>query len=192
MLLPQFTSAAALQEDVAAVLVEAPFRHMVTPGGFTMSVAMTNCGKAGWVTDRSGYRYSATDPLSGRPWPALPRRFRELAVRAAAVAGFGDFAPDACLMNRYVPGARLSLHQDRNERDQTQPIVSVSLGISAVFRIGGLTRAASLQDVLLDDGDVVVFGGPARLAFHGVKKLAPADHPVLGATRINLTLRRAL
>jgi alkylated DNA repair protein (DNA oxidative demethylase) len=192
VLLPRFSSAAELAEDIARVAAEAPFRNMVTPGGFTMSVAMTNCGAAGWVTDRSGYRYSATDPLSGRPWPALPPRFRDLAMRAAAAAGFAGFAPDACLMNRYAPGARLSLHQDRNERDLTQPIVSVSLGLSAVFRIGGLTRAAPLQDLALDDGDVVVFGGPARLMFHGVKKLAAGEHPVLGASRINLTFRKAL
>jgi alkylated DNA repair protein (DNA oxidative demethylase) len=192
VLLPRFTSAADLIGDIDAVLAEAPFRHMVTPGGFTMSVAMTNCGEAGWVTDRSGYRYSAIDPVSGRPWPALPRRLRDLAARAAAAAGFGDFAPDACLINRYVPGARLSLHQDRNERDFGQPIVSVSLGLSAVFRIGGDTRTAKLQDVALDDGDVVVFGGAARLMFHGVKKLADGKHAVLGASRINLTFRRAL
>ena len=192
VLLPRFTAAAALTGDIDAVLAEAPFRHMVTPGGFTMSVAMTNCGQAGWVTDRSGYRYSASDPLSGRPWPALPARFAALASRAAAAAGFGDFAPDACLINRYVPGARLSLHQDRNERDFAQPIVSVSLGLSAVFRIGGLKRTGPLQDVALDDGDVVVFGGPARLAFHGVKPLAAGMHDVLGACRINLTFRKAL
>jgi len=192
MLLPRFTSAAALHDEIEAVLADAPFRHMVTPGGFTMSVAMSNCGAAGWVTDRSGYRHSATDPLNGRAWPALPVHLRDLAARAAAMAGFGAFAPDACLMNRYVPGARLSLHQDRNERDLAQPIVSVSLGLPAIFRIGGATRRAPLRDVALDDGDVVVFGGPARLMFHGVKTLAAGMHPVLGASRINLTLRKAL
>jgi alkylated DNA repair protein (DNA oxidative demethylase) len=165
---------------------------MVKPPGVTMSVAMTNCGQAGWITDRSGYRYSATDPLSGRPWPALPPLFAAVAARAARTAGFGEFAPDACLINRYAPGARLSLHQDRNERDFSQPIVSVSLGLPAVFRIGGGTRSGKLTDVALDDGDVVVFGGPARLMFHGVKALAEGAHAVLGACRINLTLRKAL
>jgi alkylated DNA repair protein (DNA oxidative demethylase) len=165
---------------------------MVTPGGFTMSVAMTNCGAAGWVSDRRGYRYSPTDPLTGQPWPPLPPAFAALAARAAAAAGWDGFPPDACLVNDYAPGARLSLHQDRNERDLAQPIVSVSLGLSAVFRIGGATRDAPLRDVALDDGDVLVFGGPARLMFHGVKPLAAGTHPVLGARRINLTFRKAL
>lgn len=192
VLLPRFTRAADVVEDIDAVLAASPFRHMLTPGGYTMSVAMSSCGEVGWVTDRTGYRYDATDPSTGRSWPAMPPRLRGLAARAAAAAGFAAFRPDSCLINRYVPGARLSLHQDRNERDTAQPIVSVSLGLPAVFRIGGLARTAKLQDVPLDDGDVVVFGGPARLAFHGVKKLVPGEHHVLGASRINLTFRRAL
>jgi alkylated DNA repair protein (DNA oxidative demethylase) len=192
VLLRRFTAAAIHLDEIAGVVAEAPFRHMVTPGGFTMSVAMTNCGQAGWVTDRSGYRYSATDPQTGRAWPALPPALDVLAVRAAAAAGFDAFVPDACLINRYVPGARLSLHQDRNERDFSQPIVSVSLGLPAIFRIGGQERRQPLLDVVLEDGDIVVFGGPARLAFHGVKKLAAGTHAVLGACRINLTFRQAL
>jgi alkylated DNA repair protein (DNA oxidative demethylase) len=175
-----------------AILAAAPFRHMVTPGGFTMSVGMTNCGAAGWVTDRKGYRYTATDPLSGRPWPAMPSAFADLASRAADAAGFGPFVPDACLVNRYEPGARLSLHQDRNERDYGAPIVSVSLGLPATFLFGGLERGGRTRKIPLEHGDVVVWGGPARLAFHGVAPLAEGAHPRLGRARINLTFRRAL
>jgi alkylated DNA repair protein (DNA oxidative demethylase) len=171
---------AELLAAVRAVSAEAPFRHMVTPGGFTMSVAMTNCGAAGWVTDRSGYRYTSDDPESGKPWPALPAVFADLAGKAAAKAGYPDFMPDACLVNRYEPGAKMSLHQDRNERDFAQPIVSVSLGLPAARRIP------------LDHGDVVVWGGPSRLFFHGVTTLADGSHPLLGRQRINLTFRRAL
>jgi alkylated DNA repair protein (DNA oxidative demethylase) len=174
-------------EQVASV---APFRHMVTPGGFSMSVAMTNCGQAGWVTDRSGYRYDACDPESGRPWPAMPTVFADFAARAASDVGYSDFRPESCLINRYEPGARMSLHQDRNERDFGQPIVSVSLGLSAVFLFGGLKRADRPRRIPLHHGDVVVWGGPARLAFHGVAPLADGDHPLLGHSRINLTFRR--
>lgn len=178
---------AALREVTAA----APFRHMITPGGFRMSVAMTNCGALGWVTDRSGYRYEALDPESGRPWPALPPAFAKLAAEAAASAGFSGFEPDACLLNRYEPGARLSLHQDQDERDFTQPIVSVSLGLPATFLFGGPRRADKPARVPLAHGDVVVFGGPARLRHHGVAPIAQAEHPLLGTQRVNLTLRRA-
>jgi alkylated DNA repair protein (DNA oxidative demethylase) len=177
---------------LGAVVAEAPFRHMVTPGGFTMSVAMTNCGAVGWVTDRHGYRYDANDPDSGRPWPAMPAVFADLAERAASAAGFGGYVPDGCLINRYRPGARLTLHQDKNERDFGAPIVSVSFGLPAVFLWGGLSRADRTRRVRLAHGDVVVWGGPARLVHHGVDTLRDGRHPVTGATRYNLTFRRAL
>ncbi len=181
----------ALLAAVQQVTAQAPLRRMVTPGGFTMSVAMTNCGDLGWVTDRTGYRYDRLDPESGRPWPRLPEAFLRLATRAAAQAGFDGFVPDACLLNRYEPGTRLSLHQDRNERDYGQPIVSVSLGIPAVFLFGGATRSHKAQRVPLAHGDVVVWGGPARLHYHGVLPLKEAGHPLTGRCRINLTFRKA-
>ena len=169
----------------------APFRHMVTPGGHRMSIAMTNCGTLGWVTDRTGYRYDRRDPETGRPWPAMPEIFADLATQAAARAGFEDFVPDACLVNRYEPGAKLSLHQDRNERDLSAPIVSLSLGLPAVFLLGGPRRADPPRRVPLAHGDVVVWGGPARLRYHGVLPLEAGQHPLLGGCRINLTFRRA-
>ncbi|MBI2799837.1 MAG: DNA oxidative demethylase AlkB [Gammaproteobacteria bacterium] len=174
------------------ITAAAPFRHMVTPGGFEMSVAMTNCGAYGWVTDRTGYRYTADDPESGLPWPSLPEAFGQLAVAAAAAAGFGGFAPDACLINRYAAGTRLSLHQDRNERDFDAPIVSVSLGLPAIFLFGGARRADRAQRVPLWHGDVVVWGGPARLHYHGVLPLAAGEHSITGPYRFNLTLRKAV
>jgi alkylated DNA repair protein (DNA oxidative demethylase) len=183
---------AALLAALQIVVAEAPFRHMVTPGGFTMSVAMTNCGAAGWVTDRRGYRYDSNDPESGRPWPAMPAVFADLARRAASEAGFSDFAPDACLINRYQPGARLTPHQDRNERDFGAPIVSVSLGLPAVFLWGGLSRADRARRVRLRHGDVMVWGGRARLVYHGVDTLKDGQHGLTGALRYNLTFRRAL
>ena len=183
---------APLLAALADVIAAAPFRHMVTPGGYRMSVAMTNCGAAGWVTDRSGYRYDPVDPETGLRWPEMPAVFADLATRAASAAGFDGFVADACLINRYEPGARLSLHQDRNERDFGAPIVSVSLGLPATFLFGGLKRSDRPRRVALVHGDVVVWGGPARLAFHGVMPLADGDHPVLGRQRINLTFRRAL
>ena len=176
----------ALREIVA----QAPFRHMSTPGGHQMSVAMTNCGNAGWVTDRTGYRYDGVDPESGQPWPAMPAVLRELAGEAAAAGGFANFSPDACLINRYVPGARMSLHQDKDELDFAAPIVSVSLGIPATFLFGGLKRSDTPVRYRLVHGDVVVWGGPSRLFFHGVAPLAEADHAVLGRQRINLTFRK--
>ncbi|WP_096665219.1 DNA oxidative demethylase AlkB [Polaromonas sp. AET17H-212] len=182
---------AALQQAIADVTRQLPFRHLVTPGGYTMSVAMSNCGALGWVSDRSGYRYDALDPLSGRPWPAMPAILRKLAVRAAVPAGFAHFEPDACLVNRYEPGARLSLHQDRDEQDFSAPIVSVSLGLPAVFLFGTPSRKDRPQRHRLQHGDVVVWGGPARLAFHGVAPLADGEHALLGRQRINLTFRRA-
>lgn len=187
--LPGETALLAAIEEVAAA---APFRHMVTPGGWPMSAAMTNCGAAGWVTDRTGYRYDARDPRTGRPWPDMPAVFLELAGRAAAEAGFSGFAPDACLINRYEPGAKLSLHQDRDERDLDAPIVSVSLGLSAVFLFGGAARSDRPRRIGLAHGDVAVWGGPSRLAFHGVAPLAEGEHPRLGRRRLNLTFRRAL
>jgi alkylated DNA repair protein (DNA oxidative demethylase) len=165
---------------------------METPGGYRMSVAMTNCGPAGWVTDRRGYRYEAEDPLTGRPWPAMPALIREIAAAAAAAGGFPGFAPDACLVNRYAPGTKLALHQDKDERDFAQPIVSVSLGLSAVFLWGGLKRSDRPRRVPLAGGDVVVWGGLARLAFHGVAPLEEGHDPLTGGFRLNLTLRRAL
>ena len=182
---------APLLAALDAVMAAAPFRHMITPGGFTMSVAMTNCGAAGWVTDRRGYRYDAHDPVDGCPWPAMPAAFDDLARRAAAAAGYGGFAPDACLINRYAPGARLSLHQDRNERDLDAPIVSVSLGLPATFLFGSLRRSDPQRRVSLRHGDVAVWGGHSRLAFHGVLPLAEGEHPVIGRRRLNLTFRQA-
>jgi alkylated DNA repair protein (DNA oxidative demethylase) len=183
---------AALVGGLNRVLAAAPLRHMTTPGGHLMSVAMTNCGVAGWISDRAGYRYEAVDPVSGRPWPAMPPAFADLATSAAAAAGFPDFRPDACLVNRYEPGARLTRHQDRDERDRTAPIVSVSLGLPATFLFGGLRRTDRPRRVPLRHGDVVVWGGPSRLAFHGVLPLADGFHPLLGRQRINLTFRKAL
>jgi alkylated DNA repair protein (DNA oxidative demethylase) len=182
----------ALVRAIKAVAAQAPFRHMVTPGGFRMSVAMTNCGAAGWVTDRRGYRYCRSDPETGTPWPEMPALFRQLAIAAAAEAGFAGFQPDACLVNRYAPGAKLSLHQDSDERDLGAPIVSVSLGLPAVFLFGGPTRSARRRRIRLESGDVVVWGGPARMTFHGVDTLADGDHRLTGRFRYNLTFRTAL
>lgn len=181
----------AVLDEIERIVARAPFRHMTTPGGFTMSAAMTNCGALGWTSDASGYRYTHIDPGSGEPWPALPDLFAEVAREAAAEAGFAGFAPDACLVNRYVPDARMSLHQDKNEHDFTAPIVSVSLGIDAVFLFGGHKRSDAVTKVRLVHGDVVVWGGPARLRYHGVAPLAHDTHPRTGAARINLTFRRA-
>ncbi len=183
----EYDLVAALRDIVAL----APFRHMLTPGGHQMSVAMTNCGELGWVTDHTGYRYDACDPGTGKPWPAMPVRFRELARQAANSAGFGGFSPDACLINRYQPGARMSLHQDRDEDDFGAPIVSVSLGLPAVFLFGGLKRSDKPRRFRLEHGDVVVWGGPARLAFHGVAPLVDGEHALTGRQRINLTFRKA-
>jgi len=180
-----------LLSAIDAIATQAPFRHLVTPGGFRMSVGMTNAGRLGWISDRRGYRYGLIDPDSGKPWPAMPIVFSELAEAAAARAGFEGFVPDACLINRYAPGTRLTLHQDRNERDFAQPIVSVSLGIPAIFLFGGLQRTDRPIRVPLAHGDVVVWGGPARLRYHGVLPLKPDHHEMLGECRINLTFRRA-
>ena len=184
--------AAALLAEIDTIAAAAAFRRMAVPGGHTMSVAMTGCGVASWVSDRAGYRYAPLDPLTGRVWPALPPAMLDLAARAAAAGGFAGFAPDTCLVNRYEPGARMALHQDRDERDLGQPIVSVSLGLPATFLWGGLRRADRPRRVRLDSGDVVVWGGPARLTYHGIAPLPPGAHPATGACRYNLTFRRAL
>lgn len=183
--------AAALVSAVGHITSEAPFRHLVTPGGFRMSVAMTNCGGLGWVSDRHGYRYDTRDPLSGRPWPPMPPVFLEVARTAAQAGGFPGFSPDACLLNRYEPGARLTLHQDKDERDFSAPIVSVSLGLPAIFLFGGDSRKDRQRRVPLQHGDVVVWGGAARLRHHGVLALEDGHHELLGAQRLNLTFRRA-
>jgi DNA oxidative demethylase len=182
--------ATVLIQEVARITQQAPFRHLVTPGGHTMSVAMTNCGRVGWVSDRSGYRYDPVDPDTGKPWPAMPPAFLDVAVRAAADAGFANYDPDACLINRYVAGAKLSLHQDRDEKDPWAPIVSVSLGLPATFLWGGKRRADPQRRLRLESGDVVVWGGPARFVYHGVAPLKDGEHPLTGATRINLTFRK--
>ena len=186
-----FEDAPRLLSDIEAVAARAPFRHWITPGGFRMSAAMTNTGELGWVSEPKGYRYDPIDPQSGEPWPPMPASFLRLAAAAAERAGFSAFVPDACLVNRYVPGAKLSLHQDRDERDFTQPIVSVSLGLPAVFMFGGAKRSDKTQRHRLQHGDVVVWGGPSRLFFHGVAPLADGEHPLLGRQRINLTFRKA-
>ena len=182
---------AELISDLKAIVERAPFRHMVTPGGFRMSVAMTNCGRLGWVTDRTGYRYDEIDPENGLKWPTMPKAFLLLARDSAREAGFPMFSPDACLINRYGPGAKLSLHQDKNERDFDQPIVSVSLGLPAIFQFGGMERADKIVRVPVVHGDVIVWGGAARLRYHGVAPLKPGAHPLLGSYRYNLTFRKA-
>jgi alkylated DNA repair protein (DNA oxidative demethylase) len=180
-----------LLDAVAAVVEAAPLRNMITPGGRPMSVAMTNCGYAGWVSDAQGYRYASLDPLTEQRWPAMPDALMELATRAADAAGFASFEPDACLINSYAPGSRLSLHQDKNERDFSVPIVSVSLGLPATFLFGGLRRALRPQRHRVEHGDVVVWGGESRLYFHGVAPLKDGMHAPLGPRRINLTFRKA-
>ncbi|ABB08516.1 DNA oxidative demethylase AlkB [Burkholderia lata] len=180
-----------LLEEISSIDARAPFRNMETPGGFRMSVAMTNCGTLGWTTDRSGYRYTVIDPDTAKRWPAMPGLLSALANNAAAVCGFPDFEPDACLINRHLPGARLSLHQDKDERDLNAPIVSVSLGMTAIFLFGGHARGDSAERVLLRHGDVVVWGGVDRMRYHGILPLKDVPHPLLGSQRINLTFRKA-
>jgi len=182
--------AAELVEEVERIAAAAPFRHLVTPGGYSMSVAMTNCGRVGWVSDRRGYRYDPRDPDSGAPWPAIPERFLCLAQRAAAEGGFANYDPDACLINRYAAGSKLGLHQDRDEEDHWSPIVSVSLGLPAVFLWGGKRRADPVRRLRVENGDVAVWGGPARFVYHGVAPLKAGEHPLTGALRINLTFRK--
>jgi len=193
VLLPGFALSVLepLLDALRPVLRAAPLRHMQTPGGLNMAVALTNCGALGWVSDAKGYRYTTSDPISGQAWPALPQVLLELAGRAALAAGFEGFVPDACLINQYLPGTRLSLHQDRNERDFGQPIVSISLGLPAVFLLGGLQRSDRTVRVPLSHGDVLVWGGEDRLRFHGVLPIKPGLHSRMGERRINLTLRKA-
>jgi alkylated DNA repair protein (DNA oxidative demethylase) len=179
-----------LVRDAERVAERAPFRHLVTPGGFTISVAMTNCGRVGWVSDRTGYRYDARDPATGEAWPAIPARFLALAARAAAEGGFANYDPDACLINRYTAGSKLGLHQDRDEKDAWSPIVSVSLGLPATFLWGGRKRGDAVRRMRVVSGDVVVWGGPARFVYHGVAPLKAGEHPLTGAARINLTFRK--
>ena len=179
-----------LLEDVARVAQAAPFRHLTVPGGHTMSVAMTNCGRVGWVSDRMGYRYDAVDPDSGQHWPEMPASFVELAGKAAEEAGFSGYRADACLINRYTAGAKLGLHQDKDEQDAWAPIVSVSLGLPATFLWGGKRRNDAIRRMRLESGDVVVWGGPARFIYHGVAPLKAGEHPLTGDARINLTFRK--
>jgi len=174
-----------------AVLAAAPLRHMMTPGGFSMSVGTSSCGALGWITDRSGYRYSAVDPLTGKPWPAMPQVLSELAQTAAQRAGFADFRADSCLINQYIPGAKMSLHQDKDENAYAAPIVSLSLGLPAMFLFGGFARSDKSQRIPLLHGDMVICGGVDRLRFHGVLPIKPGQHPRLGERRINLTFRVA-
>ena len=183
--------AAQLYEALTTLLQQSPWRRLYTPGGKPMAVETSNCGSAGWISDRQGYRYSSIDPLGGQPWPVMPPAFGELAAKAALAAGFAGFEPDVCLINRYAIGAGMGLHQDRDEQDFTAPIVSVSLGLPARFRFGGLLRTDPLQSVLLEHGDVVVWGGESRLAFHAITPLRTGDHPLTGSCRINLTFRKA-
>ena len=174
-----------------AVIAQAPLRHMVTPGGHSMSVAMSNCGLLGWVSSTSGCRYTGCDPLSSQLWPAMPAIWLDLATRAASKAGYEAFLPDACLINDYQPGAKMSLHQDKDECDLAAPIVSVSLGLPAVFMFGTDQRKTRPQRIRLLHGDVVVWGGASRLAYHGIAPLADGTHALLGRRRINLTFRQA-
>ncbi|MGA5481753.1 DNA oxidative demethylase AlkB [Pseudomonas siliginis] len=180
-----------LLTELDAILAAAPLRHMVTPGGFSMSVGTSSCGQLGWITDRSGYRYSSVDPLSGLPWPSMPAVFADLAHEAAERAGFTDFQADSCLINQYVPGAKMSLHQDKDEKGYAAPIVSLSLGLPAIFLFGGFERSDKTQRIPLLHGDMVVWGGVDRLRYHGVLPIKPGHHPLLGERRINITFRVA-
>ena len=174
-----------------SVLLLAPLRQMQTPGGYTMSARLSSCGALGWTTDRDGYHYSPLDPLSARPWPAMPGVFLALAAAAASSAGFSGFVPDSCLINAYAPGAKMSLHQDKNERCHTAPIVSISLGLPAIFQFGGFERSDPTQRIALFHGDIMVWGGVDRLRYHGVMPIKPGHHSLLGEQRINITLRQA-
>ena len=181
----------SLLAALAPVLRQSPFRQMQTPGGYTMSACLSSCGALGWTTDRMGYRYSPVDPLTAQPWPAMPEVFLALAETATSAAGFNPFVPDACLINSYCPGAKMSLHQDKNERCLEAPVVSVSLGLPAVFQFGGFARSDPTQRISVFHGDIVVWGGVDRLRYHGVLPVKPGHHPLLGEQRVNITLRQA-
>ncbi|MGH8183060.1 MAG: DNA oxidative demethylase AlkB [Rhodanobacteraceae bacterium] len=181
----------ALLHEIERIAACSPFRYLVTPGGKTMSVAMTNCGSVGWFSDRRGYRYTEADPETGNPWPVMPEVFLRLAGNAAHAAGFNDYAPDVCLVNRYEVGTRLTMHRDHDERDRRAPIVSVSLGLPATFLWGGLARKDPQRRVALAHGDVVIWGGPSRMRYHGVLPIKDGEHPLTGARRYNLTFRVA-
>lgn len=191
ILLSKFADSATLFAEIEKLMAVSPLRIMTTPGGRQMSVGMTNCGALGWTSGPGGYRYVASDPTTGRAWPAMPSSFRELARRSAAAAGFGGFEPDCCLINCYRPGTRLSLHQDRDEAGFDDPIVSVSIGLPATFLWGGPERSSPVRKVPLVDGDVIVFGGSSRLTYHGVAEIEDGQHPLTGARRFNLTFRKA-
>ena len=191
ILLRGFLQEVQVLADLSTILAVSPLRNMITPGGFTMSVAMTNCGDLGWITDRKGYRYASLDPLSNQPWQTIPLSFLALASAAAAQAGFANFVPDACLINQYKTGARMALHQDKDEQDFSQPIVSVSLGVPAVFQFGGLKRSDKPIKVTLNHADVIVWGGKSRLNYHGILPLKANNHADFGAYRYNLTFRKA-
>ena len=192
VVLPGFADSEVLQPILERVLAQNPLRQMQTSRGFLMSVHTSNCGEVGWVSDRRGYRYATEDPLTGEPWHPMPPALQSLATRAADVSGFSDFKPDACLINHYRPGTQMGAHQDRDESDFNQPIVSVSLGIDARFFVIGPSKKGKSTPVDLSDGDVMVFGGPARRYYHGVRKLKESTHPRFGAVRWNLTFRKAL
>lgn len=191
LLFSRLDAAEMLVRDIAGMAERSPFRHMVTPGGHAMQVATTSCGARGWTSDRSGYRYAERDPLTGAPWPPMPEAWRALAQEAAARAGFTGFDPDSCLINRYAVGTRLSAHRDIDEEALGQPVVSVSLGLPGRFMLYGLERGGRAQPIGLAHGDVLVFGGPARLRYHAVAPIRPGEHPSTGPFRLNLTFRRA-
>lgn len=181
-----------LFNDINAIISESPLRKMQTPNGYTMSVQTTSCGSFGWVSDAKGYRYERNDPLTRQPWPAMPSSFIKLANQAASEAGFNNFVPDCCLINHYQAGTKLSLHKDKDERDFTAPIVSVSLGLPAIFLFGGLNRSDPTQRYKLEHGDIAVWGGKSRLVYHGIQPLIDGNHPLTGHSRINITFRKVL
>ncbi len=180
-----------LVKDAELISQQSPFRTMTTPGGGKMSVAITNCGHCGWLSDEHGYRYQQIDPVTHRSWPEMPQSFLKICAAATKAASFAEFMPDACLLNKYQADAKMGLHNDNDEHDLTAPIVSVSLGLDAVFLFGGKTRQSPTRKYLLSHGDVVVFGGQSRLNFHGISLIKPTyisddltDH------RLNLTFRK--
>lgn len=189
--LANFVDTNPLMVQVERITKVSPFRKMMTPNGHYTGVALTNCGDFGWTSDRNEYRYSSSDPLNNQPWLAIPESFKALAKNAAHVAGFKDFEPDACLINQYLIGTKLGSHQDKNEKDFSQPIVSVSIGLSAVFQIFGNQRAGQAINYRLYDGDVVVWGNSARLCYHGVRTLSAAELDPTCQQRINITFRKS-